>query len=317
MNGARLAAACDPSHVARQRAGEVVKIPIGANAADVINSADIDAVVICTPSGSHAELAIAAFEAGKHVFVEKPIATSMEDAERVLNAAGNSAMVAAVGFNRRRHPLFEQARRLIANGEIGDMHAIQSSFCEPLGADAGDWKNNRESGGGVLLDLASHHVDLARWFLDDEIDTVDCTLSSMAADGDTAVLSLRTRKQVAVQSFFSFRAARADYVEFIGERGTLLLDKHRSALSVRVSRKLGYGTRSRVILPDAPVARWRSRRMISPSTDPSFQRTLESFVGAINGHGSVSASLSDGAKSLAVILAAESSALNGRRVTLD
>lgn len=317
MKGAQLIAACDPSAVARQRASGIVKIPIGADHDEILTRTDVDAVVVCSPSGTHAELAVAALEAGKHVFIEKPIATSMEGAQRVLDAAKGSSMVAAIGFNRRRHPLFEQARRLIADSELGQIHAIQSALCEPLSSDKAEWRNDRAKGGGVLFDLASHHVDLFRWFLDDEVRTVDCTVTAKSTDVDTTVLSLTMKSGVATQSFFSFRSARADYLEFIGERGTLLLDKHRSSMSVRVSRKLGYGTRNRVVVPDAPVARWRSRRLINPSNDPSYERTLDSFIGAIHGNGGVSATLSDGTKSLEVILAAESSAMSGNRVTLE
>ena len=88
------------------------------------------------------------------------------------------------------------------------------------------------SGGGVLLDLASHHLDLLRWFLQDEVATVAASLGSQITEQDTAQLALTMRSGVEVQSFFSFRSGLADYLEFIGERGTLRVDRHAPVLTL-------------------------------------------------------------------------------------
>ena len=318
MTDATLVVASDPAPEARKRAARITRVPIVERAEEILSNRGVDAVVICAPTDVHAELAIAALGAGKHVFLEKPIATSAHDAESVIAAAERSGLSAMVGFNRRLHPLFEQARRFIMAGELGRVHAVQSAFCEPMAVEQmSAWRQRRETGGGVLLDLASHHVDLVRWFLDDEVESVECSVASQVTEDDTATLSLSMSKGAAVQSFFSYRTARADYLEFIGERGTLRLDRHQPKFTLRVARRLGYGTRRRFVMPDNAVVKWRAQRLAHPSKEPSYERALAAFVDSIRGGPGRVASLADGARSLEVILAAELSARSRTRIRLE
>jgi predicted dehydrogenase len=278
----------------------------------------VDAVVICAPSHLHAELATAALGAGKHVFIEKPIATNARDARCVIEAAERSGLATMVGFNRRFHLLFEQARKLIINGEIGRVHHVQSAFCEPMPAEElSVWRQRRDTGGGVLLDLASHHIDLVRWFLNDDVESVECSLSSQATEHDTASLSLSMVNGASVQSFFSYRAARVDSLELIGERGTLRVDRHQPRIFLRVARRFGYGTRRAFVMPDASRAKFRAQRIVRPSKDPSYERALGAFVDSIRGRPSRIASLDDGARALDVVLAAEESARSRSRIRLE
>lgn len=111
------------------------------------------------------------------------------------------------------------------------------------------WKQWRASGGGVLLDLGSHHFDLLRWFPGEEIAAVEARIESRVSDEDEAFVSLRMESGTEVKSFFSLQAARADFMEFIGENGTLRVDGHRPTLSPRVNRRMGYGVRDGWIAP--------------------------------------------------------------------
>ena len=117
-----------------------------------------------------------------------------------------AGVIAAVGFNRRLHPLYEQARGIVARGRIGRVRAVQSAFCEPVGPEAmPEWKRRRATGGGVLLDLASHHVDLARWLLRDEVESASARCASELSEQDTAWLSLGMRGGARVEGVYSFR----------------------------------------------------------------------------------------------------------------
>ncbi len=318
MEGVRLVAASDPSASAREMASGVVRVPVVADSEEIIRDASVDAVVICAPTHLHAGLTVSALEAGKHVLVEKPLATTSADAARVVAAAHSSGCIVMTGFNRRMHPLFEQARQLVADGELGRIQAMQTSFCEPMRPEEmSAWRTQRSTGGGVLLDLATHHIDLARWFLDDEAINVSCHLESNVTEGDTATLSLLMKKGAHVQGFFSYRAARADHVELIGESGTLRVDRHQSSFSLRVSRKLGYGTRRRLVVPDADVARWRVRRLARPSLDPSHRRLISAFVASIRGESTSVGTLDDAVRCLNVVLAAETAVATATRITLE
>lgn len=309
MPGARLVAAADPDPGARESAGRLVDVPLYERADDLLARSDLDAVVICAPTQVHAELAVAAAGAGKHFYLEKPIATDAAGAQRVVDAAAGAGVIGAMGFNRRLHPLYQQARDLLAAGRIGKVRAVQTAFCEPVPPETmPGWKRRRATGGGVLLDLASHHLDLLRWFLRDEVDTVAATLGSEVTEQDSARLELTLRSGVEVQSLFSFRAGLADFLEFIGERGTLRVDRHSPVLALGARRRFGYGVRRAWVAPTVEVAAWRLRRLVRPSVDPSYRRSLQAFVHQLGGHPGSGASLLDGVRSLEAVLSAEESA---------
>lgn len=314
LSGATLVAAADPDPEARARAARLVQIPIHQRAEDLLQRGDIDAVIICAPTPLHAGLAVASAAAGKHFYLEKPIATSAEDAQRVLAAAAQAGVLATVGFNRRWHPLYQQARKILGEGRIGPVRVIQTAFCERSEPEAMPvWKRQRATGGGVLLDLASHHVDLLRWFLNDEIEHVQATLGSARTEHDSAQLQCTTRGGVEVQSVFSFRAWRADYLQFIGEHGTLRVDRHSPPIMLQLGRRWGYGIRQVRLAPTAPVAAWRVQRLLHRSSEPSYRGSLSAFVQMLQGRVPLGelASLTDGLRSLEVLLAAEKSAGTG------
>ncbi len=309
LRGAELVAAADPSPAARKRAGRLTRVPMYEHQDDLLKRQDIDAVVISAPTHLHAELAIAAASASKHFYLEKPIATNALDACNVVNAADRAGVSGAVGFNRRFHPLCQQARALLASGHIGRVRMVQTAFCElTTPENMPDWKKRRATGGGVLLDLASHHIDLLRWFLEDEVAEIEASVGSQLTEQDTARIDLTMRQGVAVQSFFSFRAGQADFLEFIGENGTLRVDRHSPALALRLKRRFGYGVRTGWIPPTPSTAAWRLRRLISPSADPSYRRSLQAFVDRLQGRTTEGAGLLDGVRSLDAVLQAEASA---------
>jgi predicted dehydrogenase len=121
---------------------------------------------------------------------------------------------------------------------------------------------------------------------------------------------------VAVQSVFRFHAGPIDRLEFLGEHGTLVVDRHRCALRLRVRRRLGYGVRSSWGSLAPALAAARLRRLVRPSEEPSFARALAAFVDRVRGREAPIATLDDGAQSLAVVLAAEESARRGAPVAV-
>jgi predicted dehydrogenase len=302
--GAVVVAVADPNACARARAaGLAPGADLHADAADLLRRDDVEAVVVAAPPSVHADLAVAASRAGKHVYVEKPLATTEADAERVLEEVACSGVTATVGFNRRWHPVFERARRLLEDGRIGDVRFVQTAFCEPADLQpVPEWKRVRSMGGGVLLDLASHHFDLVRWLLHAEVEVVRARVVPGAGDQDEAVTALSTSTGVEVQSLFSFRAAHADSVELFGTRGRLRLDRHRSALVLYRARRSGYGIRPTW---EGRFRAWQTRSSIGLGGDPSYRRALEAFVQRVRGQSVQLPSLEDGLRSLQAVLGAE------------
>ena len=308
LKGVTLAAAADPDPAARARAASIVRGPVHDQPSDLLLD-DIDAVVISAPNRFHAELTVAAARAGKHVYVEKPLATTASEARTVVDVVSQSKVVATVGFNCRHHTAHQRARALLRSGRIGNVRAVQSAFCEPVSPQTmPEWKRRRRSGGGALLDLASHHVDLLRWFLEDEIATVDARITSSRTEHDGATLALTMRGGVHAQMYVSFCAGPADFLEFIGEKGVLRVDRHRVLPQLQVARSPRYGVRSAWSLPTVGEATVWARRLVQPSYQPSFRRALHAFVQRIGGQTVHTATVEDGERSLAVVLAAEESA---------
>lgn len=315
MRDATLVAAADPDPAARERAAQVCSAEFHADASSLLARDDLDALVLCPPTGALAEVAVAACRRGLPFYVEKPLAHTADGALAVLAAAESAGLTASVGFNRRHHPVHARARALLAAGRIGRVRSVMSAFCEPPRGDALPvWKRRRATGGGVLLDLGSHHVDLVRWMLDDEIASVGARIESGTSEHDAAWLDLRTRGGIEVRSAFAFGVGPADWITFLGERGTLHVDRFRAALELRTTRRFGYGQRRVRLLPRPGDARWRARRALQPSHEPSYERALAAFVAELRGAPPSGARLADGAAALAVLLAAEESARTGQAV---
>ena len=306
MSGAEVVGFADPDQTARARAAKLASAARGhADAAELLTRSDVDAVVVAAPTELHAALAAASARAGKHVYVEKPLATTEHEARHVLEEVARTGVTAIVGFNRRRHPGYEQARRLLAAGRIGQVHLVQTAFCEPVGLSRlPEWKRARATGGGVLLDLGSHHFDLLRWFLKAEIEVVNAKVRSCASEQDEALTEIETSTGVQVQSVFSFRAAHADFIEFFGELGRLRVDRHSAVLTLHLRRRSGYGIRRARSSPVHLLAQ-HAPRLIGSHRDPSYARTLAAFVQRVRGADVDVPSLVDGLRSLQAVLAAE------------
>ena len=140
---------------------------------------DIDVVDICTPGDSHAEIAISALDAGKHVLCEKPLANSVTEAQAMVSAADRAAargQIAMVGFNYRRLPAMALARDWIAEGRLGVIRHVRAAYLQDWIVDPNFplvWRLRKEAAGsGALGDLGAHIVDLAQFLIGDSISKV-------------------------------------------------------------------------------------------------------------------------------------------------
>ena len=133
----------------------------------LVSRDDIDLVDICTPGDTHAEIAIAALEAGKHVLCEKPLANSVQEAEAMVRAAEASTGLAMVGFTYRRVPAIQLARTLVTDGRIGTVRHVRAQYLQDWIADPQaplSWRlDKQKAGSGALGDIGAHIVDLAQF----------------------------------------------------------------------------------------------------------------------------------------------------------
>lgn len=303
-----LSAVADPDGVSRRNVVGKRDIAAFDDADAMLRGAEVDAVIIALPTHLHAEAAARTARAGKAFYLEKPIAITNSDAVLVRRAAADSGVKAAVGFNRRAHPLYQRARQLLRDGAIGEVHGAQSVFSEPAPPDGlPAWKEKRETGGGALLDLGSHHVDLLRWLLDTEIETVSASVRTIATEDDFASVNMSLANGAQAQSTFTLSSAYADHLEILGTTGTLRIERHSAKLTRSRPRRLGYGRKERSVGTGMSDIVWRARRLARPAEDPSYLRAMRSFVRYLQNEEPPLASLEDGERSLRVILAAEES----------
>ncbi len=150
---------------------------------DVVTRDDIDIVDIVTPGHSHDEIAIAALKAGKHVLCEKPLANSVADADRMVEAARGSGSVAMLGFTYRRVPALTRARDLIAAGRIGTVQQVRAAYRQDWLVDPEaplSWRLKKdEAGAGALGDIGGHAVDLVQFLTGQTIEKVSGVIETI------------------------------------------------------------------------------------------------------------------------------------------
>jgi len=146
---------------------------------------DVDLVDICTPGDTHADIAVAALDAGKHVLCEKPLANTVAEAQAMAAAAERAAgrgVLAMVGFTYRRVPAVALARRLVEQGRIGEVRHVRAQYLQDWLADPAapmTWRLDKEkAGSGALGDIAAHVVDLTQYITGDRIRTVSGLLET-------------------------------------------------------------------------------------------------------------------------------------------
>jgi predicted dehydrogenase len=132
--------------------------------ADIMADTEVEAVSVCTWNNTHADLAIAALNSGKHVLVEKPLSTTVEEALRVEEAVRRTGKMVQVGFVRRYGSNTQMLKQFIDNGDFGEIYYAKASCLRRLGNPGGWFADKSRSGGGPLIDLGVHMIDVC-WYL--------------------------------------------------------------------------------------------------------------------------------------------------------
>lgn len=212
----------------------------------VITRDDIDIVDICAPGWMHAEIAVAALEAGKHVLVEKPLANTLAEAELMTAAAAKArarGVQSMIGFNYRRVPALALAKELIAEGRLGTVRHVRAAYLQDWLADAQapmTWRLRKETAGsGALGDIASHAIDQVLYLLGDQVTEVSGRLNTFVNqrpgkggmeevtvdDAAWATLSLASGAVASVEvSRVASGRKNSLQIEVYGDKGTILFD---------------------------------------------------------------------------------------------
>jgi myo-inositol 2-dehydrogenase/D-chiro-inositol 1-dehydrogenase len=194
------------------------------DAADILNDPEIEAVLICSSTDTHAQLVIEAAKAGKHVFCEKPIDFNIEKIKQALNSVQDAGVKLQIGFNRRFDHNFKKVREFVESGKIGDVHIVKITSRDPAPPPLEYLKVS----GGIFLDMTIHDFDMARYLSISEVEEVytqgavliDPEIGNLG-DVDTAITTLKF-KNGAIGVIDNSRQAVYGYdqrVEVFGSKG--------------------------------------------------------------------------------------------------
>jgi UDP-N-acetylglucosamine 3-dehydrogenase len=229
---------------------------------ELVADPGIEAIDICATSALHGPVAIAALHAGKHVLVEKPMALTLDEADAMLAAARRAERVLMVAHNFRYEPLFEAAKEIVSAGTIGAVRAIRGSFMhagpeESWGATSDWFWQEEDAGGGALIDLGVHIIDLVRWLMADdpvvEVEAMMTRLEKPTFADDNAIALLRFGSGVvgSVQASWTERPLVELTLVVHGERGRLWIDRGAKRPIVMHLQKEGGGIET--LLPELPA----------------------------------------------------------------
>jgi len=198
----------------------------------LLEDESIDAVLVCTPPALHHEHAAAVLASGRHVYVEPPLALSVEDCDSLIQLGSGAKSIAAVGLNLRYHPLIQRARRAIEEGLVGPVQAISATYTTPSRGRRGDefpaWRQPQTADGSVLMEGAVHHFDAWRYLSGAEF--ADITARAAFPGGPVSLTATMRREAgdpIMVAAVFSEYAGDNSEICIMGREGTISLSLYR------------------------------------------------------------------------------------------
>lgn len=281
---------------------------------EALQGIEVDAVVITTPTFTHASIALEAFSHGLHVFCEKPLARNLAEGKAMVEAATKSKRILQVGFMRRFDPAYQEAKRLVEKGVIGRPLYLRSlTRCPGL---LPRWAWNPEEGLGILGEVNSHDFDVLRFLGGAEISRVMAWVKALRRpdlleqekafyDTVTVLVELDNGAMGVIEGFCPAGYGYDTRAEVVGEEGVLLVgDLERLPLiQIRSQEGRGWG-------------RWEVHPSWSERFEKAYLAEISHFVEAIRYETQVQVRGEDGLQVLKAVLAAYRSLREGRFVTL-
>lgn len=310
--GASLAAVVDADlEVAEVRAKDLGVDLFFSDLCQALDTAEIDAICITTPTFTHAEIAIAAARARKHIFCEKPMTLNLEEAEEMIQAARKAEVILQMGFMRRFDPAFRMAKERIEGGEIGSPMLVRSLTRGP--GLPPRWACDPRTSNGMLAEVNSHDFDTIRWLAESEFQRIYAEANTLKCFDlkeefpdfyDNAIVSLRLKNgalgiiegSCPVDYGYDARA------EVLGSEGVILIGELQDTAVVSCTKSTG------LVAPNFPG--WRER------FQEAYIAEARHFVECIIKGKEPAATGEDGKRALEGVLAANRSIETGRPVDL-
>lgn len=325
LQGRRRASALKGQHDSRlsvvadadQEAARLLAAEMGCQYAarweEVVERADVNLVIVCTPPHLHAEISIAAMKKGKHVLCEKPLSRTVAEAQDMVETARTCAVKLKCGFNLRHHPGIRRLRRWMDEGLIGEVDFIRCRY--GIGGRPGyseEWRAKAEiSGGGELMDQGIHALDLCRWFLRDIRQVcgfVTTTYWPIAPLEDNAFVLLRNPSGRVASLHASWTQWKPLFsFELFGDEGYALVEGLGGS----------YGTERAILGKRDFNAPFGEQVIEFRGEDRSWHDEWKEFLAALAEDREPMANGSDGLEALKLVHAVYASAKDGRVVTLQ
>nr|WP_275584002.1 inositol 2-dehydrogenase [Mammaliicoccus sp. R-M62] len=201
---------------------------------DIINDPEVDAIVICSPTDTHVDIIKEASAKGKHIFCEKPISLSLEEAEEAVEAVQKSNIKLQMGFNRRFDKNFKQLQNILSKGELGQIQTLRITSRDPEPPPIEYIKRS----GGLFMDMTIHDFDMARYIMQSEIVEVYATGEALVNpeiaeydDIDTALITLKFEND-SIAMIENCRRSVYGYdqrIEILGDHGAIDVGNEQSS----------------------------------------------------------------------------------------
>jgi predicted dehydrogenase len=290
-------------------------VPVEASLESLLSRDDVDAVLISTPHADHAAQAIAAARAGKHILLDKPMAASTEECDRILEAVEATRVRLMIMFGQRFRTCNLEARRLIRDGAIGKVRMIFELLLASGGLQAlPPWQSNPENV-GTFLGHAVHNIDRIRWLTGQEIVSVSAHMQRGAGGNEVSTMALLGLSDGSMATLWESWAVppplfprSASGAWIAGETGNLDLDAYGEL-------RLGTAEGWRVAAVQEPID-WKGQGMLSPVRMKAYQMQHQEFIDSILEDREPAVTGRDGRAAVEVAEAAYRSAATGATISL-
>ena len=309
VKGAEVAAMADP-FMSKDTAEYIKSFGVGKitkDYRDILADKEIQAVLICSSTDTHAPISIEAIEAGKHVFCEKPVDHDVDNILKVKSALEGKNLKYQVGFNRRFDHNFSAVRRAVKEGKIGALNVLKICSRDPAAPPV----NYIKVSGGIFLDMTIHDFDMVRFLSGEEVESVYAMGGVMvdeeigkAGDIDTAVIVMRL-KSGALAVIDNCRRAAYGYdqrAEAFGELGQIAVGNDTSSTAV-LSDKDG-------VTSEKPLYFFLERYM------QAYVREISEFIDCVQNDKPVPVGIEDGLQAVKIGIAAKKALKEGREIRL-
>lgn len=327
-NRVEVVACCDINFEKAKQFGERYGIKnVYDNCYDMLKNNELDAVSVCTWNAAHCECTVAALEAGCNVLCEKPMAMNAEEAKKMQAAAEKAGKLLMLGFVRRQGDDARKALELSKNGTLGDVYFVKATYLRRCGFPGGWFGNKALSGGGPLIDLGVHVIDLARYIMGcpNPVSVYGATFNKLGARDDINNGGGWQSETVVDKPVFNVEDLAVAMIRF--DNGAVL--EVETSFNLNLKNEVGnvevFGSKAGFNFNDFELYTVKDNELADVKLygkhnfefQPDFDREIANFVDSVEGKAECMAPAKDGVALMKILDAVYLSAKTGKSVDID